>query len=86
VPQDKRQISGPDGSVVDATAIGFQVGGEYFNEYALDDGTLIRIKAVMAEILRVDGAYDTEGNPVYVTKMQNVVVVNAPEKLRKQQA
>jgi hypothetical protein len=69
--------------LVDATPIGFQVGGEHWNEYVLDDGSLLRTKPVMVEILRVDGIYDGEGNPVYVTKMQNVIAVDAPENLRK---
>lgn len=83
VPQDKRQIPGPDGKMVSATTIGFQVGGEHFNEYVLDDGTLLRLKPVMTEILRVDDMYDGEGNPVYVAKAQNVVVASSPDKLRK---
>jgi hypothetical protein len=33
--------------------------------------------------LRVDGIYDGEGNPVYVSRTQNVVVVNAPEALKR---
>ena len=85
MPQEKRKIPGPDGRMVDATPVGFQVGGEYFNEYMLDDGTLIRFKPVMTEILRIDGMYDNEGNPVYVTKAQNVVAVDAPDELRRTQ-
>ncbi|HET6498435.1 MAG TPA: hypothetical protein VFH17_05245 [Coriobacteriia bacterium] len=85
MPQEKRKIPGPEGKPVDATAIGFQVGGEHWNEYLLDDGTVLRMKPVMAEILRVDNVYDGEGNPVYVTRTQNVIVVNAPEKIRKKQ-
>lgn len=83
MPQEKRKIQGPDGKLIDATPIGFQVGGEYFNEYVLEDGSLIRLKPVAVEFLRIDGMHDDEGNPVYVAKTQNVVVVSAPEKLRK---
>jgi hypothetical protein len=39
----------------------------------------------MTEILRIDGLYDSDGNPAYATKAQNVLVVNAPEELRKKQ-
>jgi hypothetical protein len=83
VPQDKRKVPGQDGQLHDGKVVGFQVGAEYFNEYVLDDGTLIRMKPVLAEVVRMDGMYDPEGNPMYLVKTQNVVVVDAPEKIRK---
>ena len=83
MPEAKRQIPGPNGKPVDVTPIGFQVGGEYWNEYLLDDGSVLRMKPVMVEVLRVDNAYDGEDNPVYISMTQNVVVVNSPERLRK---
>lgn len=83
VPQDKRKIPGPKGGLIDATPVSFQVGGEFWNEYVLEDGTLVRLKPVVAEFLKVDGMYDPEGNPFYVVKAQNVVVVTAPEEIRK---
>jgi hypothetical protein len=85
VPPKRPQVKGPDGKMHDAESIGFQVGGEHWNEYVLDDGTLVRLKPVALDFLRVEGLYDQEGNPLYLTKSQNVVVVNAPEKLRKGQ-
>lgn len=83
MPDKKRQIPGPDGKPVDATPVGFQVGGEFWNEYLLDDGTVLRMKPVMVEILRVDSMYDAENNPLYVAKSQNVTVVNVPDGLKK---
>ncbi len=61
----------------------FQVGGEHWNEYVCDDGTLIRLKPVVTEILRVEGEYDPMGNPVYVVQNVNVTHVEPPENLRK---
>jgi hypothetical protein len=83
VPQEKRKIPGPDGKLIDATPVNFQIGVEPFSEYVLEDGSLLRLKPVMVEVLRVDGIYDGEGNPVYVSRTQNVVVVNAPEALKR---
>lgn len=56
---------------------------EYWSTYILEDGSQIKIKTVVHEILRVDGQYDPEGNPVYLVKSQQVVSVDAPEELRK---
>jgi hypothetical protein len=83
VPPNKQKVQGPDGKMHDAESVGFQTGGEYWNEYLLDDGTLIRMKPVVADFLKLDGFFDQEGNPLYVVKAQNVIVVNAPEDKRK---
>ena len=68
---------------VDATEMGFQTGGEHWNEYLVQDGSVIRLKPVVTEILRIDGEYDPEGNPVYVVKSASVVPVLASDKARK---
>ncbi len=70
------------GKEVEATVLNFQVGGEHWNEYLVDDGTVIRMKTVATEISRIDQEFDQEGNPVYLVKSTNVVSVSVPEKLR----
>ncbi len=79
----KRQITGPDGQPVDATELSFQNAREHWNEYLLDDGAILKLKPVATEVFRVDDMYDIEGNPVYVLKSTNIVIVNAPENLKK---
>ena len=39
----KRRVTGPDGQLTDATEVGFRTHGEHWNEYLLDDGTVIRL-------------------------------------------
>jgi hypothetical protein len=41
-----RRIRGPDGHEHEAEPIGFRSSGEHFNEYLLDDGSVLRIKLV----------------------------------------
>ncbi len=74
-----QKIRGPDGKDHDATPVGFQNAREYWNEYLLDDGTIIRLKLVATEVLRVEDMRDANGAHVYVVKSTNVVVANAPE-------
>lgn len=71
------------GQVVDATEVSFQAGGEHWNEYLLDDGSVVKLKTVATEFLRIDGQYDQDGNPMYLVKSTNIVAVSAPEKLRR---
>ena len=80
----KRKVTLGDGRLVDATEVGFRASGEHWNEYLADDGTVIRIKLVVTEVLRVDGEYDSEGNPGYLIKSSNVTSISAAEVQRRQ--
>lgn len=61
----------------------FQTHGEHWNEYLIDDGSLLKLKPVVTEVLRVEGQYDAAGNPAYLVQSTNVVAVDAPEELRR---
>ena len=71
------------GQQVDAASVDAAQATERWNEYLLDDGTVLKAKLVLTNVFRVDGQYDPEGNPVYVIQSTNVLSVNAPEGLRK---
>ena len=60
----------------------FQTGAEHWNEYLLTDGSVIRLKTVVTDILKVVGKFDAEGNPVYVVKAANVVAVSASDRAK----
>jgi hypothetical protein len=79
-----RKIVGPDGQPHDATMLTFRTTSEDFNEYLLDDGTVIKLKVVVTEVARIEGLYDPSGNPAYVVSSTNVVSVDAADELRKQ--
>ncbi len=80
----KKRVTLPGLGEVDVTVVGYRSGGENWNEYLADDGTVIRIKLVVTEVVRVDGQYDPEGNPVYLVRSTNVTSISAPEELRRQ--
>ncbi len=79
----KRKLKLPTGQEVDATVLSFQPGGEHWNEYLVDDGTVIRVKFVATEVLRLDGQYDAQDNPVYLVQSTNVMAVSSPDKLKR---
>lgn len=68
---------------VEGTLMPFQTQTENFNEYLVEDGTVIHIKLVVAEVLRVDGMFDEQGNPIYVLNSTNVVSISPPDELLK---
>jgi hypothetical protein len=80
----KKKLDIPGLGQVEATEVGFRSSGEHWNEYLADDGSVVRVKLVVTEILRIDGSYDEQGNPGYLVKSTNVTNVSAPEHLRKQ--
>ena len=73
----------PDGAVREAELIEIASSKEPTNVYELSDGSVISLKTVVTEIWRVDGVYDGDGNPLYVTKSGNIATTTASEKLRK---
>lgn len=75
----KKKIKGPTGEMVEATELSFQNVREHWNEYLLDDGTIIKLKPVATEVFRIDEMRDPQENPVYVLNSTNVLVVNVPE-------
>lgn len=67
----------------EATEVGFRAAGEHWNEYLLDDGTVLRLKLVVTNVVKIDGLYDNDGNPAYLAQSTNVVGVSSPEEIRR---
>ena len=78
----KIQVPGIAGTV-DATEVAVDESTERWTDIKLADGTEIRIKTVVLGVLRLEGQYDPDGNPLYQVKANQVMTVNAPEHLRK---
>ena len=80
----KRKIpSPPDGQLRDAELIEINSSNERSNTYELADGTVISLKTVVTEIWRVEGVYDQDGNPLYITKSGTLATATAPESLKR---
>jgi hypothetical protein len=71
------------GRDIEVTSQTFRPAGENWNEYLVEDGTIVRVKLVVTEILRVDGQYDNDRNPQYVVRSQNIISVSSPESIRR---
>ncbi len=68
---------------VDALEMPFQNIAEHWNEYLLHDGSVLRLKSVVTDILRLENVFDAEGTPQYLIKSAQVVAVSASERARK---
>jgi hypothetical protein len=56
---------------------------EGWSEFRLDDGSIIKAKAVILDVKRAVGQFNIEGNPVYVMQMTMVHNLIAPPSLKK---
>ena len=68
---------------VDGLEMSFQNVAEHWNEYLLTDGSVLRLKSVVTEVMRIADRFDAEGNPVYVVKSAQIVAVSPSERAKK---
>lgn len=78
------KLTGPSGEEVEGNLVGIEQSVERFCEVALNDGTVLRIKPSVTQVVRLKEHWDNEGNPIYAVASQNVLVVDSvDEKLKK---
>ena len=64
--------------------VDFENEKEEWNVYKLADGSTLKDKLVLVNVVRGRNKYDPKGNPIYGITSQNVIkVLNVPEKLKR---
>jgi hypothetical protein len=66
------------GSQEEGIELDFKTTNEEWNEYQTSDGSTIRIKLVMTNIVKLNKT-DPQGNPIFVAKTSNVMAVSPPQ-------
>jgi hypothetical protein len=70
--------------LVDGFEVPVEESTERWSEFRLEDGTIFKIKTTVVSAVRVEGQFDTQGNPTYVMNMTPVMaIVEVPDRLRK---
>ena len=69
------------GQEVSGESVEFETEAESWNTYILHDGTKLKLKAVVTQVVRLD-AYKPDGDPVYLINSSNVVVADVPDQLK----
>lgn len=77
------KVNMPNGGSVDAEQIEITQSSEHWNQYILDDGSILKLKPIATKVLRLKGQHDQSGNPIYFIQSNNVVAVECPEELKK---
>lgn len=81
----ERQVQVPFmGKIMNGMEVPVEESTERWSDLKLEDGTIIRVKQTVASVVRVDGQYDMEGNPLYVVRSAPAVaVIHVEEKYRR---
>jgi len=69
---------------IEGTLVDFETVREEYNSYKLSDGSTIRMKMVVTNIIRTE-EFTPTGEPVYIVNSQNVLVADVPDQLKKQE-
>ena len=67
---------------VEGTLVDFETMREEYNSYKLADGSIIRMKTVVTNIIRT-AEFTPTGEPVYIVNSQNVLVADVPDELKR---
>jgi hypothetical protein len=73
----------PNGSEVEATNVDFETMQEDWNEYKLEDGTVLKFKTVVSSIIRTENYDPMSGDPVYHVRSTNILRVKVPDELKR---
>lgn len=65
----------PSGEQVWGTPVSIDESVERFSDLVLEDETILKVKVVPTNVLRIDDRWDSEGNPLYLLKSQTLVVI-----------
>jgi hypothetical protein len=84
MPPTSLKIVLPDGTVKETLAdkVLVKETKENWSEYILEDGSVARVKPILAKALRTE-EFDPEGNPIYQLVISNAVFVEVPDELKK---
>ncbi len=69
--------------VGDPIPVSIKKAEEYWNIYKLSDGTTLRIRPIMVEIVRQHNKFDDKGNPFYTITGGMIQQLKSPNKLMK---
>ena len=75
------KIALPDGRKIEATDVDFKTEKEVWNEYVLEDGSVLKFKTIVSSIIRTED-YSSTGDPIYLIRSTNISRVKVPEEMK----
>ena len=75
------KIALPDGRKIEATDVDFRTEKEVWNEYVLEDGSVLKFKTIVSSVIRTED-YSQTGDPIYLIRSTNISRVKVPEEMK----
>lgn len=73
----------PKGREIEAKDVDFETIKEDWNEYKLEDGTVLKFKTIVSSIIRTADHDPMTGDPVYHVRSTNILRVKALEEMKR---
>mgnify|MGYP001597955159 CR=1 FL=1 len=64
-----------NGEMVDGEVLFYEPLSQKWNEYRLEDGSLVKILLVVSKAMRVIGQRNEQGQPIYLLESTNIVTI-----------
>ena len=72
-----------NGKQVTGESVNVEASSEPWAQYTLADGTTIKAKLVLLEVIRLDAFNDVTNDPIYQFQFQQIVGAVAPDSLKR---
>jgi hypothetical protein len=83
MPERIVKINVPGIGPAEGSEVGVTESVERWTELRLEDGSVLRVKPTILTVIRINGRYDPQGNPLYAIQgAQTMMVSSAPDHLR----
>jgi hypothetical protein len=67
-------------------SVEFTAKSESWQLYELEDGTQLKMKLVLLDVIRIVDEYNKNGDPIYQFAAQQIMGINVPDELKKKQS
>ena len=78
----KKVITIYNGVQASGTSLDFEAEKESWAIYSMEDGSTLKMRTIVAEIIRVDGEFNQAGEPIYTVKSTAILNVEVPGNLK----
>jgi len=80
---EKLKVHLPNGREIGAMDVDFETIKEDWNEYTLEDGTVLKFKTVVSSIIRTEDYDPMTGDPVYHVRSTNILRVKVKPEIKR---
>ena len=81
--EDMISLAMPDGTMAGGVEVDYELKGEPWTVVELSDGTVLKIRPMLAKIFRLDRYHPMNGEPLYFIQSQPQILAKVPANLKR---